>query len=286
MTNNLKATACAGGQLVNLVRYPIDDLDSEVGKRLLAACSAQLANTGACNLTNFLTSEASARLAAEAEEFAPLAYQKDITRNAYFTADDPLLPPDHPRRTFWPLRMSQIANDVIPTDALIRGLYDWDPLLDFVRRAQGLDRLFRMGDPYQALNLTFLQDGDHQPWHFDDSDFVITLLLQASTSGGEFEFVPHIRSANDENYTAVRQVFAGDLRNVIRLPRSAGTLTLFQGMCSVHRVTQVVGARKRITAVFGYDNVPDRIAPLESNIITYGPRVARALAKPRISARS
>jgi hypothetical protein len=266
--------------LVDLQLYPLHQLDSAAGKQLLLFCRTQLAATGACNLPCFISESARDRLAEEARGFTGLAYRKDTVRNAYFTADDPSLALNHPRRAFWPLRMSQVANDLIPADALLRALYDWNPLLEFVRLALGMERLYRMADPYQALNLTYLQSGDQQPWHFDDCDFAITLLLQAAAMGGEFEFVPHIRSDLDENYDAVHRLLSGEENNLIRLPRPSGTLTLFRGRNSIHRVTEV-RAGTRITAVLGFDAQPNCIAPDESNIITYGPRVAELLLRAR-----
>ena len=38
-----------------------------------------------------------------------------------------------------------------------------------------------------ALNLTYLKAGDLQPWHYDQNEFTVTLLLQAPEAGGELE---------------------------------------------------------------------------------------------------
>ena len=51
--------------------------------------------------------------------------------------------------------------------------------------------------------------GDELGWHFDNADFVVTLMLQAPHSGGGFEFAPMLRSADDRNDEGVRALLAG-----------------------------------------------------------------------------
>ena len=114
----------------------------------LARCRAELADTGACNLESFIRSDAAQAMAAEALALIPLAYEKNTRRNAYFTKEDPSLPPDHPMRAFFPLRMSQLANDAIPKTAAIQRLYEWDPLTDYIRLVLGLEALYRIADPF------------------------------------------------------------------------------------------------------------------------------------------
>ena len=95
--------------------------------------------------------------------------------------------------------MTQLVNDVIPKNAAIQQLYEWNSLTEFIRRVLGLEALYRTADPFLALNLTYLQAGDLQPWHYDHNEFTVTLLLQEPESGGEFEYVPKLRTDDDEN---------------------------------------------------------------------------------------
>jgi hypothetical protein len=267
----------AAAAVIDLGRYPIDDLDGPAGARLLAACRAEIESTGAVNLQGFIRPEAVASLAREASALEPLAFRKDTRRNAYFTADDPSLPGDHPLRAFFPLKMAQLAHDLIPKSALIEQLYRFDALTDFIRRVLGKARLYRMADRFQALNLTYLRAGDLQPWHYDHGEFTVTLLLQAAESGGAFEYAPHLRTPDDENFARVRALFDGRYEDVRTLARDAGTLTIFRGMYAMHRVTEVAGPLSRITAIFSYDSLPDRVAADDVNVAIYGPRVAEAL---------
>jgi hypothetical protein len=269
------------GRLVDLEQFPIHNLDTPQGRELLDNCRAELATTGACNLQGFITDGAVGKIATEALALAPLAYHKDTRRNAYFTKDDPSLPSDHPLRTFFPIRMSQLANDAIPNSAAIQLLYEWDPLTEFIRRVLGLTALYRIQDPFLALNLTYLHAGDLQPWHYDHNEFTVTLLLQEAESGGEFEYVPRLRTEKDANFDAVKQLFAGNHGEVRTLPRGPGTLTIFKGRNAMHRVTEVRGERPRISALLSYDSLPGQFADDETNAFIYGPRVAAILAARR-----
>lgn len=266
---------------IDLDRFPIHDLGGGGGPEFLARCRDELNETGACNLQAFIKDRVIEEVAREAQALVSLAYRKDTRRNAYFTKDDPSLPSDHPLRAFFPLKMSQLAKDVIPKTAAIQQLYEWDPLTDFIRQVVGLDRLYRNADPFLALNLTYLNPGDLQPWHYDHNEFTVTLLLQEAESGGEFEYAPRIRSAADENFEAVKRLFAGTYPDLRRLPRRPGTLTIFKGRHAMHRVTEVGGNRSRISALLSYDSLPNQVADDETNAVIYGPRVAAILATKR-----
>ena len=105
----------------------------------------------------------------------------------------------------------------------------------------------------------------------------MTLLLQAPEQGGEFVFVPNIRSRDDENYAAVQNFLDGDYAGTINLGRDAGTLTLFRGEHSIHGATEITGKQARISAILTYDEVPGRVAEDRINIQVYGERVERIL---------
>ncbi|MDH3447731.1 MAG: hypothetical protein OEO18_06270, partial [Gammaproteobacteria bacterium] len=93
-------------------------------------------------------------------------------------------------------------------------------------------------------------------WHYDSNDVVFSLLLQAPEAGGVFEYAPYIRSKTDENYDAVAKLLEDPGAIAVRPEIAPGNLTVFKGDLSMHRVTEVQGARKRIVALFSYDRNP------------------------------
>jgi hypothetical protein len=94
--------------------------------------------------------------------------------------------------------------------------------------------------------------------------------LQECLEGGKFEYVPGIRTADTENFAAVRAVLDGAREPVRCLEAGPGTLTLFRGRYSLHRVTPVQGATRRVNAVLAYASTPGhRLTPLNRRLF-YG----------------
>jgi hypothetical protein len=119
-----------------------------------------------------------------------------------------------------------------------------------------------------------MHQGGCQQWHFDSGHMVTTLLLQEPEAGGVFEYSPAIRSETDENFDAVQAVLDDRSDRVHSNRLQAGTLSLFRGHYSLHRVTPVEGKRQRIQAILGYTTKPNLLGSKESSILHYGPRVA------------
>ena len=65
------------------------------------------------------------------------------------------------------------------------------------------------------------------------------MLLQAPVSGGEFQYRSGLRSDTDPNYEGVARLLAGEDQHVRTLSLSSGTLNVFRGKNTAHRVTTV-----------------------------------------------
>lgn len=243
-------------ELVDLKRYPILDLNTDAARDLTAHCRAQLDQTGASELPGFLTPEAVELLTREGDELSSLAYHSVATGTPYLEIPDPSWPEDHARRIFDHTSVGVVAYDQFPPDSAMRQLYEWPPLMDFICAALGKERLYHYADPFGALNLAVMGDGERLHWHFDQTDFVTSIALRAAEQGGDFEYVPLIRSASDQNYPAVRRLLKGSDENVVRVAMQPGTLLLFEGRNSIHRVTPIRGSTTRLVALLAYDTKP------------------------------
>src|SRR5260370_16137156 len=82
-------------------------------------------------------------------------------------------------------------------------------------------------------------------------------MVRPPLGGGQFEYVPMLRSADNENLEGVRRLLQGDRSGIRSMSGGAGTLALFRGHFSPHRVTTVTGPRPRIIAVLSYASTPD-----------------------------
>lgn len=262
--------------LIDLDRYPLLDLDSDAAQAVIDEAKSTIARDGAVSFPGFLKPGAIASMADQAEALVPLAYPGPTRATPYFfnydiaTSDDPT----HPVRRTSPRRLAQVAYDLIPPESALYRLYHWDPVPAFLAKILEHDRLYRMVDPYQSLNISIMEEGGCQQWHFDRGLFVTTLLLQAPEGGGVFEYVPNLRDDGDEHFTDVRAVLDGDRDRLRRIEIEPGMLNLFMGHYAMHRVTPVEGKRRRIQTALAYATTPDRTGNLKSSILHYGPRVA------------
>lgn len=125
-------------------------------------------------------------------------------------------------------------------------------------------------DGLGALNVMFYEQGDDLGWHFDNADVAVTLMLQAPESGGVFEYVPALRTASDQNPSGVAALLGGDRAGVRTLDPEPGTLSLFRGHLSPHRVTPVQGDVSRINAVVSYADRPDTRLSQSARRIFFG----------------
>jgi 2OG-Fe(II) oxygenase superfamily len=244
-------------EIVNFEKYPIQNLKSPAGQALLSRCRQAITEHGASELPEFITPRAIAVLQSESAILQKNAYYKPVVGNAYLKPGDPSLPIDHPLNMTEATNVGVIAYDQYPQDSLLRRIYEWNPLMEFIGEILNLPAIYRYGDPMGGLNLAVMRKEDYLRWHFDQTDFVTSLSIQSSESGGEFEYSPLIRSETNENFSEVKNILTGDRSKVINIKNQPGTLVLFKGRFSIHRVTKVTGSRPRWMGLFGFDSKPN-----------------------------
>jgi hypothetical protein len=258
-------------EIVDLDRYPIDRLGDPAGSALVERAREELRAVGACDLRGFLRPEVTAAAVESALSVRGKAFRTEQTHDIEFSGRAPeSLAPDDPRRTRIRSGKEGTALDDIPADSPVRALYESDELLRFIGAALEIDPVFRSEDPLGALNYMYYERGDELGWHFDGADFVVTLLLQAPESGGTFEFAPMLRSEDDRNDDGVRALLAGEREAIRTMSGEPGTLALFRGHWSPHRVTPIEGTRVRINAVLSYAGAPGHRLGEETYRLFYG----------------
>ena len=271
-----EAEPVAPEMLLDRDAYPVDDLRAPATRTLVESCKAQLAATGACELPGFLTPQATARMVRESDTLSPLAHHAAGPITIYLEPAHHDLPASHPRRHLGQSSLAAIAYDLFPRSHALRALYEWDPLMSFLSACLGRDSLYRYADPFGALNVAVMRDGDELDWHFDQTDFVVSIALRDADEGGDFEYAPYLRSASDERYADVQAVLEGDLARVRRVPMTPGTLLLFQGRHSMHRVTRIHGATSRLVALLAYDTEPGTVSSEFLRLARYGRSASRS----------
>ena len=242
--------------VLDLDRWPLDDLGGAAGQALVARCREELREVGLFSLDALIRLDALATSVAEAApvlDAAPFTHSRD--HNIYFEDEIEGIDPEHPALRRFTTVNHTICGDQIPGSLLTR-IYEWQPLVDFLATAMGKSRLYPMADPLGRINVMAYHEGEQLNWHFDRAEFTTTVLLQAPASGGEFQYRSALRSESDPNYNGVARLLADQDERVQILPLQPGTLNVFKGKNTAHRVTPVEGDRPRLVAVFSYYETP------------------------------
>ncbi|MGW4335863.1 HalD/BesD family halogenase [Rhodococcus koreensis] len=244
-------------EFIDLNRYPIHRLETPEGRGLLEKCQQELRTRGACQLHGFLRPYAVERLVAEALGKADSAYRTDDTHNVYFETIPDSVADDDPRGMRQHSSKLTIAWDRVDQDSPLRAVYNWDALTNFIGQALEMPQFYRYDDSLGACSVALFEKGDELGWHFDRSHFAVTLMLQPTDAGGEYEYFHMLRTPGDENEQGVVSRLRGSSEGVIRLANEPGTLSLFRGRYSMHRVKPVLGETTRVNAVLAYSEKPD-----------------------------
>lgn len=258
MTKLAFTPAVTLGDIVDLERYPITDRTNPAYQELVTRSQSLLGEEGVAIFPGFVRDEVVGTMADQTLALHPRMFHFRENHTVYFKPQDESVDPEHPLRRLMNTEKDTVAYADIPADNLIRQIYQSDEVLSFIRDVLNLGVLYRHADPLAALNLQGFTAGQQLGWHFDRSDFSVTLSLQAASAGGDFEYVRMLRNENDDCYDAVGQFLDNPATQKIEvLPQVPGTLTLFRGRYSLHRVTPVVGDTLRLNAVFAYVDQPN-----------------------------
>ena len=244
-------------ELINLARYPLTEPGAPALAAQIEILRASLIKTGAAEAPAFLSTRGLARCIADGEALALQQYKSVGEGTAYLEEPAATWSKEHPRAIRQRYSVGVVAYDQFPAESPVRRLYEWRPVVEFVSAVLERAPLYQYADPMGALNLAVMGDGDELQWHYDQTDFVVSLALRDADVGGDFEVAPKLRSATDENYPGVSRVLEGCSDAVTRLPMTPGTLLIFAGRHSLHRVSPIAGTTERLVALLGYDTRPD-----------------------------
>lgn len=249
--------------IVDLNTYPL--LDDGFRR----ACKQTVDVDGVLVMRDFLRPAAIESVRHEGEANRHVAYFTANHHNIYLDPPDPAFPPDHPRNREVVSTKGCITTDQIPAESALRTLYDAPAFRDFLCAVFAEKELHEYADALSSINLHYADAGQELGWHFDNSSFAITLMIQKPERGGEFEYVKDVRDADagEMNYDLAGQILDGNAP-VETLSMDAGTLVLLRGRNSMHRVTPVEGARTRMLVVLAYNSAPG-IALSESARLTF-----------------
>ena len=258
--------------LVDLRAFPIHDPASAAYLAAVDAARAGLRSEGCAVLGGFVRPDAVAALNDEIAERKHATHYSTQVINPYFhTSFNPDYPPDHAVNTFIERSSGFIPGDAWDSGCATDTLFRAPEVARFIADCLEIGALYCYDDPLAGLTANICDPGQQFTWHFDTNDFAVTVLVQAGDEGGLFEYVPQIRSAQDEGFEAIAAVLAGGGEGVRTLDLRPGDLQIFRGRHSLHRVTRVgAGSRPRHAAIFAYTLEPGVIGRVERTRQLFG----------------
>jgi hypothetical protein len=237
--------------IVDITRYPL------ASDEFRSACRRTLDEEGVLVLADFLKPAAIASIQKDGDDNRHLAYYTADNHNIYLTPPDPEYPADHIRNREVASSKGCITTDQIPARSALHTIYGAPDFRQYLCAVLGENELFEYADPLSSINLHYASAGQELGWHFDNSSFAVTLLIQKPHGGGAFEYVKDVRDADNAemNFDLAGQVLDGAVPTKT-LTMNEGALVLFRGRNSMHRVTPAKGDRTRMLVVLAYNSEP------------------------------
>ena len=145
-----------------------------------------------------------------------------------------------------------IPNDLIPNNSILQTLYNSKAIRSFFMNLLNKKELYPYSDPLSSININYYDKGDALGWHFDNSDFTITLLIKNCEKGGIYEFFNDMRYKDGkEDYNFVEKILDNKVTGT-KVDSFEGDLMIFKGNKSIHQVTAVEEG-ERILVTFNYN---------------------------------
>jgi hypothetical protein len=242
-------------KIVNLNLHPINRSDE-----YLSVCHNKLKSNSLLQLDDFLLPKALKIIQNEAKKLYCKSFHSSKNHTVLLYKKDNTLNNDDPCNIVVNSNKSCVPDDLIPYNSLIRLLYNSTNFRKFIETVFGIDKIYPYRDTLASINYNYYGKNQQLGWHFDNAYFTITLMIESPISGGIFQYINKVRDF-DKNYIN-KNLLKSVLTNthlVNELSVQSGTLVLFYGRNSLHRVTPVTSDKYRVLVTLNYN--------LEKNIM-------------------
>jgi len=241
-------------QVINLEVYPINQPHSDRYRDLVKFHQEQLLQNGVTTLPGLVTKEALDETVKEVEGKADTSFTMKTDHNIYLKESDKSLDTNHIRNKRLDTKVAALACDELSEQGPLKVIFRSESFLKFVQQILNLPSLHRNVDPVGAVFVNIYNDKFSHNWHFDESHWSTTILLQEAEKGGDFQYTKAFRNEDDETltYDIAEKVISGDEEHVNTLEFKPGTLNIFQGRRSLHSVTTCHGPVSRLLGVLHF----------------------------------
>ncbi|KAG7364844.1 hypothetical protein IV203_038047 [Nitzschia inconspicua] len=234
---------------------------------------------------DFLTNDAIQNAVKELEQRENLVYTTDGVHTAYLrNVDHSQFSENSVYNHEMPTKVASTAFDELSSASVLRVLYHDPRLLKLVSAIVG-KTLYLSDDPLGCCSVNVFRPHFHHSFHFDESEFSVTLMLQTAEdpSSGLFQYTNPLRTHDNHDLALEATATALHLydrkglkgkelsentsfRNsgdsgsehpsLHTLDFQPGTLLVLAGSKSLHRVTEIRGKRSRLVAVLTFASRP------------------------------
>ena len=134
--------------IVDLKKYPIQNLNSPIIKELIKKCKSDLDQFSCSTIPNFILPKSLKIMNTELERQIDEVYMSKESINPYLNSkDEPSLAKDHPKRIFSKRNNGYLNSDYFEKDSELKFLYGQQELLNFVSACVGISPIYRWADP-------------------------------------------------------------------------------------------------------------------------------------------
>ena len=256
MKNHIKS-------IIDYNKHPINDIN------YIQECNLFIKKNSLLVLENFLLKKSLLKILNEAKKLEDQAFYCKQQHTILLSTQSDHIDKNDPLNRLMISDKGCVPHDLINKNSDLNILYKSDSFKSFIKNILNLDQIFPYTDNLSSINLNYYKKGQQLGWHFDNASFAITLMIQSSTAGGEFEYITEGRNSKNNN---IDKELLSSIINKKNKPKKLdvkdGTLILFYGRDYLHRVTPVQSKTPRILITLNY-NEENNIALSENARLTF-----------------
>ena len=235
-------------KIINTEEHPINN------KEYIKKCRKLIENNSILILRSFLNKDCLDELIYEALKLENQAFYCSQNHTILLNKKNKFDDPNDPLNIEVVSDKGCVPHDLLNENSKLNLLYNSSSFKEFLKGVLNLNNLYSYDDSLSSINYNYYQKSQQLGWHFDNASFAITLMIQSSDSGGDFEYVSQGR---DFNKNFIDKTYIKKILDKKILPEKihvdAGTLVLFYGRNYLHRVTPVLSKKPRILVTLNYN---------------------------------
>ena len=179
--------------IVNQSKHPIDS------DEYIQYCYDEIKKNSILILNDFLTNGCLSELITEAHGLQDQAFYCSQNHTILLNKQDKLSDLNDPLNREVVSDKGCVPHDLLNQQSKLNILYQSNIFKNFLKGVLNLKDIYPYSDTLSSINYNYYQKSQQLGWHFDNASFAITLMIQSSDKGGEFEYVSKGRNFS-ENY--------------------------------------------------------------------------------------